>query len=139
MKLIVCLDERKGMTFNHRRQSRDRVLIENLLCTVGNGKLWISPYSLPLFDGAEEKGAEVLASDDFLKKAGEGEWCFVEDRSCAPFLAKIESVTVYWWNRHYPSDLSFDIDLSGEGFDVCYREEFAGSSHELITKEIFER
>ena len=31
MKLIVCLDDKNGMMFNKRRQSRDRVLIENVL------------------------------------------------------------------------------------------------------------
>ena len=30
MKLIVCIDEKKGMMFNHRRQSQDRVLRDDI-------------------------------------------------------------------------------------------------------------
>ena len=55
MRLIVCLDEKGGMTFNHRRQSRDRVLIEDLLQTVGEGRLWMAPYSELLFAETKKK------------------------------------------------------------------------------------
>ena len=40
MKLIVCLDDNKGMMFNNRRQSRDRVLIENVLELCKGEKLY---------------------------------------------------------------------------------------------------
>ena len=53
MKLIVCLDERKGMMFNNRRQSRDRVLIDNMIKMVGDDKLYIAPYSESLFENKE--------------------------------------------------------------------------------------
>ena len=136
MKLIVCLDERKGMMFNHRRQSRDRILIEDLLLMVGDGRLWIAPYSATLFAGKEKT---PMVSERFFEEADEGDWCFVEDRSCASVVSRVEEIVVYWWNRRYPADLSFDIDLLGEGFRLQRREEFVGSSHELITKEVFVR
>ena len=41
MTLIVCIDDKNGLLFNHRRQSRDRVLIEDLLGTL----LWLSDDS----------------------------------------------------------------------------------------------
>ncbi len=124
------------MTFHRRRQSRDRILIENLLEMVGEDRLWIAPYSKLLFEGKEK---ELSVSEDFLSEAGEGDWCFVENKTCAPFLSNIEEITVYWWNRHYPSDVCFDIDLSKEGFSSQSREDFVGSSHEMITKEVFRR
>ncbi len=136
MKLIVCLDERKGMMFNHRRQSRDRVLIDDLLRMVGDGRLWIAPYSASLFEG---KNKELLVSDHLLEEAEVGDWCLIEDRSCVSAVPKVERIVIYWWNRHYPADLSFDVDLSAEGFHSRTREEFVGSSHDLITKEVFER
>lgn len=136
MKLIVCLDERKGMMFNYRRQSRDRILIEDLLRMVEEDRLWIAPYSSSLF---VEKEKEILISDCLLEEAEAGDWCFIEDRACSSALSRIESIVIYWWNRHYPSDLSFDIDPLQEGFHLQTREEFVGSSHELITKEVFER
>ena len=49
MKLIVCLDDNKGMMFNNRRQSRVRVLIENVLELCKGEKLYTNEYSSKLF------------------------------------------------------------------------------------------
>lgn len=45
MKLILCVDDKGGLAFNHRRQSRDRVLNERILMHCGMHRLWISPYT----------------------------------------------------------------------------------------------
>ena len=45
MKLILCVDDKGGLAFNHRRQSRDRVLNEHILMHCGMHRLWISPYT----------------------------------------------------------------------------------------------
>ena len=45
MRLIVCLDDKNGMAFNHRRQSRDRIVTEKIEET---GERECSP-PLPLF------------------------------------------------------------------------------------------
>ena len=49
MKLILCVDDKGGLAFNHRRQSRDRVLNERILMHCGMHRLWISPYTAKLF------------------------------------------------------------------------------------------
>ncbi len=38
MILIVCVDDNKGMMFNHRRQSQDRVLRRHILDMSGRCK-----------------------------------------------------------------------------------------------------
>ena len=137
MRVIVCVDDRLGMTFNGRRQSRDRVLCEDVIKDLDEGqKLFVSEYSHKLFDFAEDR---LICEDDFLEKAGSGDVCFVEDRAIAPYVARIKSIVIYRWNRHYPSDTSLDIDPSAEGFRLFAACEFAGNSHEKITKEIYER
>ena len=133
MRIIVCLDEREGMTFNRRRQSRDRVVTADVLGMTGD-RLWLSPYSAPLFEEAAEK---LCVSEGFLDEADATDWCFVEDRKVAPYREKILEVVVYRWNRHYPSDTAFDLDLAAEGFHLVEREDLAGYSHEKITKERF--
>lgn len=136
MKVIVCLDDNGGMTFNNRRQSRDRVLNADVLQTVKGRRLFLSPYSLPLFEG---NGADLTVSEDFLDIAdGEG-YCFVEDRALAPYADRIDGVTVYKWNRRYPCQTYFDLDLAALGFRCVSVEEFAGYSHEKITKETYKR
>ena len=135
---IVCLEERRGMQFGGRRVSRDRVVTEKI-CELCEGKtLWMNPASEKLFAEQKESGKVTLqAAADFLEQAGEGEYCFVENTGLQAVEAKIEKIIVFWWNRHYPSDRKFDLDLSK--WNKVSEEEFAGYSHEKITKEVYEK
>ena len=54
-----------------------------------------------------------------------------------PDTANIESVVLYKWNRVYPADQYFTMDLSD--WKLVETAEFAGSSHEKITEESYER
>jgi hypothetical protein len=75
MKLIVCLDEQKGMMFNRRRQSRDRVLIDDVLIHIGGDPLYISNYSSTLFPMKDN----IHVVDNPLMYAEETGYCFAED------------------------------------------------------------
>ena len=46
-------------------------------------------------------------------------------------------VTLFHWNRGYPSDLVSTFDFGD--FELVETKEFAGSSHELITEETWAR
>ena len=133
MKLIVCLDERKGMMFNNRRQSRDRVLIDNMIKMIGDDKLYIAPYSESLFENKEIK---LKVKKNPLKAADEN-WCFIENLPVAEYKDEIETVVIYHWNRHYPGDFFFDLEL--DSYTLESSEELVGSSHEKITKEIWNK
>ena len=133
MILIACVDDRGGMLFNRRRQSQDRLLRQDLLAEAG-GILWMSPYSREQFSDPPEM---VRAAEDFPRRAGPGELCFFEDADPAPWLEAAEGVILYHWNRRYPADLYFPLPLAG--WTLVRREEFPGSSHERITKEVYTR
>ncbi len=135
MKVIVCLDDDLGMTFNHRRQSRDRVVIADVLRLTEGHVLYISPFSQKLF----EEGGEYVVSDRMLDIAGVGEYCFVENETLVNRVENIDELVIYRWNRKYPADRYFDIDLATEGFGLVESYELEGYSHERITKEIFRR
>nr|WP_326185898.1 ribonuclease Z [uncultured Oscillibacter sp.] len=122
------------MLFNRRRVSRDRAQQEDLLALCGTGRLWLAPYSAPLFAWAAER---LTVDDAFLEKAGPGEVCFVEDRALAPAADRLEAVALYRWNRAYPADVRFDLDLTD--FRLEERTEFPGTSHEKITRELYRR
>ena len=49
MKAIVCLDDLNGMCFNHRRQSKDRKLIADIVSRANGEAIWMNDYSAPLF------------------------------------------------------------------------------------------
>ena len=137
MKIIVCLDDYGGMLFNFRRQSRDRVLIDDVMSSLGDKKIYILEFSESLFSAYE--GRYVVVEDFSTLEKSDDCVCFVENVSVAQMLSKISTVTVYHWNRVYPRDFVFDINLEKEGFSLMSSHEFAGYSHENIRKEVYER
>ena len=80
----------------------------------------------------------IVVSENFLGEAKEGEFCFVEDADVGEYLQRIEAVILYRWNRRYPADVYFTLDLN-EKWMLERTEEFKGSSHERITKEVYKK
>ncbi len=134
MILIVCLDERGGMMFNNRRQSRDKAVIERIAEIVQSSKLWLNSYSQSLFD---QSAISLEVDDNFLQKAGQGEYCFAENISPVDLAEQIEKIYIFRWNRHYPADFCFNLNLAA--YKLIAQSEFAGNSHEKITLEVYEK
>jgi hypothetical protein len=128
MKLIVCLDDNKGMMFNKRRQSRDRALIENVIELCKGKKIYTNKYSAKLFP---ENTAEICEDIGDVGNA----YCFAEDFTVNEEYA--DEIIVYKWNRIYPADTYFNIDI--ENWSLIETVDFEGSSHEKITREIYRR
>ena len=137
MFFIVCLDDNNGMMFNFRRQSRDRVVIKDIVNSTNGRKIFIDEYSKSLFCGYDDR-VEVCKENSF-SAAQKGDFCFVENLSLKPYLNQIEGLFVYRWNRIYPADFKLDIDLQNEGFKLVCKEDMEGFSHKKITKEIYKR
>ena len=135
MNIIVCIDDEFGMLFNHRRQSRDRLLRERILMLTKWTKLWMNLYSVKQFE--EECAENIIVDEDFLHNAENGDYCFVETEDITKYISKIEKIVLYRWNRRYPSDFKFALDLSDWTMESTF--EFAGSSHEKITEEIYRK
>lgn len=132
MTLVVCLDDNLGMMFNRRRQSRDRVLIAELLNHIGDRHLVVSPYSAPLFP---VDAPHITVAEDPYAAAGEEDFVFAEDTDPTSAWEKVTAVLLYRWNRTYPADRYFRGDLAG--FRLTESTEFVGSSHDKITKEVW--
>ena len=133
MKVIVCVDDNMGMMFGCSRQRRDSMVIRDIADYAG-GKLRVDSYSKKLFDGGL---ADAVVSENPLKEAGADEYCFIESEDLSGYADKIEEVIIYRWNRRYPADLYFELDM---GDFICTETtEFSGTSHERITKEVWRR
>ena len=104
MKILCVIEDDGGILFNHRRVSRDRILNEKILEIVGNKKLFISPFSVSLFENKDN----IIVDDDYLEHAGEYDYCFVEDKEILAYKDNINMFYLFHWNRHYPSDFSLD-------------------------------
>lgn len=125
MNLIVCIANNNGIMFNKRRVSKDALLIERLKGITKENKIYVSEYSKPLFDGFDNLvlSIENLTNNDFY---------FLEDED---YNGNIDKIIIYKWNRDYPADKYFDIDLSS--YELISTQYFQGSSHDLITEEIY--
>ncbi len=142
MILLVCVDDRLGMAFNRRRQSMDRLLRKRILSVCCGKRLFMSPYSAKQFlkdDMTDAEAASIYALPDYLEQAGPGDYCFLETDDVLPLEDDIETIYLYCWNRRYPADLYFSVPLAGHGWKLTERAELPGSSHEMITEEIYRR
>lgn len=132
MTLYVCLDDRGGMCFGGRRQSRDAALLADLAAGLP-GVLTIDPFSEKLI--ASVGIPYVLAEADIPEDAH----FFLENRSPEQLLPHAESIVIYRWNRHYPSDVRWEGTPADFDFVLKETAEFPGKSHEKITKEVYVR
>ena len=143
LNIIVCIDDRDGMMFNGRRQSRDRAVAEDIASLCGEHRLLMNEFSQKMF--SKYGISDVVVSEDFLRTAESEDYCFVEncsiksvsDRLEQAVESRIEAVIVYRWNRSYPADVYFERELI-ENWDLKEIKDFEGSSHESITREIYE-
>ena len=137
MNIIVCLDDKNGMMFNKRRQSQDKLLRSDIKELVKSKILYMNNYSYKLYKDIDDGNIKVY--EDFLKECNENDFCLVEDKSLYKYIDKINTIVIYNWNRIYPADLHFDIDLNNNSWELMNESEFEGSSHEKITKKIYRR
>lgn len=130
MNLILCLDNRGGMLFNHRRLSRDEAVSRHCLALTAGKKLWMNAYSYKLF----ETRKDIVVAEVFWQTAGEDDFCFAETE--IPELSSVKRLYVYRWNRDYPSDVRFCPEDAG--FHKVAAEDISGKSHPVITVEVYE-
>lgn len=130
MNIIVCVDDNNGQLFNGRRQSKDIEVVNKIYEIVSEQKLLINSFSEKLFLDKRE------VRNDFLEIASENDFCFVENVDVTEYISKINKVYLFRWNRDYPYDFTFDLDLSNN-FTLSKVEEFKGNSHDMITLEVW--
>ncbi len=130
MILLICIDKNDGMLFGGRRLSKDRAVRERMLSLAASSRLLVNAFTAKQF---EEEGFSL--SEAPLAEAGEGDLVFLEDLPLPE--ENIEKIILYHWNRRYPADRYFDRSLL-DGRKRTKKTDFAGSSHEKITEEIWE-
>lgn len=132
MTVFVCVDDRNGMVFNNRRQSRDSAVIKKIIEMVGSCRLLMNKYSSKLF-----KGVNVTVLEDYMDTAQSNDFCFVEDPKFVDYSDKITKIVIFKWNKSYPYDGKMELDLARmtktETFD------FVGTSHDRITCEVWKK
>lgn len=134
MKLIFAIDDNYHILFNHRRVSRDGNIIKDIQEALMGRKLYVNNFSASLFDGFKN----LIVDNDFLNVAESNTFCFVENVDVAEHIDKVEMIVIYRFNRIYPGDFSLDKTILNS-FSLDYKEDFAGTSHDKITREVYFR
>ncbi len=109
----------------------DSALRERVLKHCAGKRLWMNSYTRKQF----EADGGITVDDDFMNKAESGDYCFIENISPEAYKDKITGIILYKWNRIYPADLYFDIDL--KNWRLTQSTDFSGTSHDKITEEIY--
>ena len=133
MHIIVCIDEKGGMAFNKRRQTRDKAVQEKILSLIQDHTLWMRAYSRELFPDVEN----IQITEDYLGRAQKHDYVFIEQEAFLP--QKADSLLVFRWNRAYPADVYLGFEPEKQGFILQNTCEFSGTSHQKITLCIYER
>ena len=125
------------MLFNHRRQSRDKAVIEKIFEIAKGKTLWIREYSKELFyNKSGGLDNHIFIDDEMLIKADSDDFCFVEDIELLPYINNIQKLYLFKWNRIYPQDFNLELDVV-QLFKCTHIEEFTGYSHDKITLEVW--
>lgn len=130
MDWMICVDDNNGVCFNNRRQSRDRLVTEDMLATA-RGRLVMTPYTAKLFADFADR---ITVAEQPETVAADGDTCvweFPPPEGISP-----ERVVVYRWNRLYPADGHFAVPA---GMTLQHSTDFPGNSHDKITKEVWVR
>ena len=133
--VAVVLDDKEGMMIFGKRQSRDRVMIADFVSSMGDKPIYIAPFSKLIFEPHESVN---IVENPFIESV-DGSACFIESFALSPYIDMIETLVIYRWNKLYPSDTRFDIDVEKSGFKLESSYDFEGSSHDKITKETYKR
>ena len=140
MTCVICLENRGGVMFNHRRVSRDAVVTDRILkLATEHGPLNITPYTLRLLP-QENIPSRVVHICDHPAAEGEGT-CWLEDTVGELRPDAADRLILFRWNRTYPADTLFDQKafFSGGNWELESQEEFPGKSHKKITMEVYHR
>lgn len=132
MRLIVVVSDNYGVAYNGRRQSRDAVLVKDMLEMIGTGSLYCDTYSEAVIPAADN----VIFGPDYLSEAGKDDYCFYEKGPVCPDGSP-EEIVLYHWNREYPADEFFEFDR--DEYTKVSEFRFKGKSHDEITREIWTR
>lgn len=135
MIIIACVDDDMGMSFNNRRLSKDKVVTKHIVNLVSNQKIWINNFSKDLFE--DYNLDNLIIDDEFINKIGNEDYCFIENILPTEIENKADKIIIYNWNRKYPADLYFNINL--DNWILEKETDFIGNSHDKITQKIYVR
>ena len=109
---IAIVDNSMGTLFNHRRQSRDRVLVQRILEITRGHALWMDAYTAALF---EPLSPGIHVDERFYERAASGEFVLAETIPPGACEKEIEKVIM-------TSDLGINPTNDGKTIRLLFPE-----------------
>ncbi|MBF0579215.1 hypothetical protein IM774_05360 [Erysipelotrichaceae bacterium RD49] len=129
MNAIFIVDQENGLAFNHRPQSRDRMLMDDLKSLVDE------PIQAESYFGRMAASYGVPITDTLEDDNG---WVLFDHNPTPEEASQIDKILLYrFMDVEYPADQILSLDFSP--FACIAQTEFAGSSHDCIVRKVFER
>ena len=113
------------MAFNHRRQSKDSVIIDKIEQIVKNNPLYCDEYTAELF--SENKNINIVTQ----KPSERPYFWFPELKDPAPLDENITKIHAFYWDKNYPADVF--CSWNPLKWDLFFSRELIGSSHDVIS------
>jgi hypothetical protein len=101
----------------------------DILRLSADGYLYMNAYTAKMFDAEN-----IFLTENGIQEGHSPVYLFAENPDQIR-AEEVEKVILYHWNRSYPADQYFPLDLST--WTKTETVEFAGYSHEKITRETF--
>lgn len=133
MKLVVCVDDNFGISFNKRRQSFDFLQRDDLKNIILDKKVYLTEYSYDLY---KDLNLNFEIVDKNFKDFLDDSFFIYEGKFLEKIIFKVDEIICYFWNRDYPFDETFDIL---DDFKEVESFSFKGKSHDKITRKIYKR
>ena len=139
MKIVVCLDVNNGMSFNHRRQSRDAELIREIVKLAEKDTIYINKCSEDLFPEEifDDVIIYVLDNEIFDIDINQDGLLFVEEPIDVKLLKEANEIILCYWDKEYPADVFWDYDLNS--FTCVKQYSIKGKSHDKIMIQRWEK
>lgn len=136
MHIILFLDQKDGMLFGGKRQTKDKILMKYIEDASKGSCLFANHFSTSLFGNTP---SHLIVDNNFLDIAKSGDYCIVEDEDIKPYMNKIESIRIYRWDKVYPSTMKFNKNLLKDWEQVFCVDLFLGGTHPVICEEMWVR
>lgn len=96
MNLICAVSNQMGITFNHRRVSRDKTIYADIAVSLAGKSVYMDTYSEALFVSLRDQ-INVITSPDYLEQVKQDEYAFYEVGEINP--EKVQMIVLYRFNR----------------------------------------
>lgn len=137
MTLIAVIDDAGCMTFHKRRQSSDRNLLARIIEIAKSNIVWMDSYTAAQFHRPFEYNFRV--SDLWPELVKDRDYVFMERPNARLKENMVDQVILFHWNRRYPGEEKFPLELKAPDWEKRKTDTFPGYSHKWITEEVWER